>query len=350
VHGTHKGIIDLTRPSPDARTLAPLSREAMFRQVGPLIGGTLMGLLFLAATHTGGSSALIFRAAAITAFTVMATAMLPWHRLPSVLQTVPALLYMVVVLLLVQATGGSGSVYEQLVLLPVLWLAVFATTGELAVGLLVAAAVLLAPLLGEPNGSQGLGRAFLLTGLCAVLGFSVQRILLQIRATTSRLDLLARTDELTGVANRRAWDEYLSHVLERATNERFPVCLAMLDVDHFKEFNDRHGHQAGDRFLKEITARWRSRLRETDVLARLGGDEFAMVLPNCELAAAHAILARLATDLPGDQACSAGLACWDSQESAEALIARADTALYEAKRKGRARVVVAAAPGSGRAA
>ena len=146
------------------------------------------------------------------------------------------------------------------------------------------------------------------------------------------------------MANRRAWDEYLGYVMERSRVEGFPISVALLDVDHFKQFNDRHGHQAGDRFLKEITARWRSRLRDTDVLARLGGDEFAMVLPNCELEAAHAILARLATDLPSEQACSAGLASWDGAESADGLIARADQAMYLAKNGGRARVVVSATP------
>ena len=167
--------------------MAPFSREALFRQVGPLIGGTLMGLLVLAATHSsGGDAGLIFRAATITAITVTATAVVPWHRLPSSLQAAPPLLYLLVAFLLGQATGGVNSVYEQLVLLPILWLAVYASGFEFTLGLLDGRRHP-DPARGGQSGDPGhIPRAILLlTGLATILGFSVQRILHQIRATTS---------------------------------------------------------------------------------------------------------------------------------------------------------------------
>jgi diguanylate cyclase (GGDEF)-like protein len=324
--------------------MLPFSRETLFRQVGPLVGGTLMGLLVLALPHTPDRDmAIIFRAALLTAITVTATALLPWKRLPTTLQAAPPVLYMVVAFLLGQATGGTHSVYEQLILLPVLWLAVYGTSLELALGLVAVSAVLLVP--AAAPGATGVDwqRSASLILVAAVLGFAVNSLLRQIRAQATRLGVLALTDELTGAANRRAWNEHLSGALHvDDTDSTIPlVCVAVLDVDHFKEFNDRHGHQAGDRFLKELTAYWRGRLRDSDVLARLGGDEFAILLPNCERTVAAQIVQRLCSDLPDGETCSAGLVAWDGAENADALVCRADTALYDAKKAGRNRIVAA---------
>ena len=158
----------------------------------------------------------------------------------------------------------------------------------------------------------------------------------------ARLEAVARTDDLTGLANRRAWDEELPRELARARRERKPLCVAMLDLDRFKHFNDRRGHQAGDRLLKQAAAEWREQLRTTDVIARYGGEEFAVVLPSCDLEEALPIVERLREATPLGESCSAGLACWDGTETPEALVARADAALYAAKDAGRDRTVVAA--------
>jgi len=74
----------------------------------------------------------------------------------------------------------------------------------------------------------------------------------------TRLERAARTDDLTGLPNRRAWDEYLTRELAHAKRLGTPLCVAILDLDHFKEYNDRHGHQAGDRFLKQAAAAWQT--------------------------------------------------------------------------------------------
>jgi diguanylate cyclase (GGDEF)-like protein len=155
----------------------------------------------------------------------------------------------------------------------------------------------------------------------------------------TRLEAVARTDDLTGLANRRAWDEQLPRELARAKRDQRPVCVAMVDLDRFKEYNDEHGHQAGDRILKEIAAIWRDVLRPTDVLARYGGEEFIVLLPNCEVERAIEVIERLRSVIPEGETCSAGVASWNRREGPETLVNRADDALYRAKREGRDRVV-----------
>ena len=154
-----------------------------------------------------------------------------------------------------------------------------------------------------------------------------------------RLEVAARTDDLTGLLNRRAWDEELGRELSRADRNAGSLCVAILDLDRFKQYNDAHGHQAGDRFLKQISGAWTQTLRAGDVLARYGGEEFALALPGTDLERAQRMLERLCDLLPDGQTCSGGVCCWDGEESADALTARADRALYAAKEAGRARVV-----------
>lgn len=113
----------------------------------------------------------------------------------------------------------------------------------------------------------------------------------------------------------------------------------MLDLDRFKAFNDRHGHLAGDRLLHATGAAWSEQLRDVDFLARWGGEEFAVLLPECVLADAGAVLDRLRGAVPEGQTASAGLVRWDGREPAAALLARADQCLYRAKQAGRDRVV-----------
>lgn len=156
-----------------------------------------------------------------------------------------------------------------------------------------------------------------------------------------RLETIARTDDLTGLLNRRAWDEELPRELERAKRTTSPVCVAVLDLDNFKAYNDQHGHQAGDRLLKLFASAWHTRLRQIDILARYGGDEFALALAGCDLPKAKNIAEKLCQASPPELTCSIGIALWNGEETAESLISRADGALYEAKRSGR-NVVTAA--------
>jgi diguanylate cyclase (GGDEF)-like protein len=157
----------------------------------------------------------------------------------------------------------------------------------------------------------------------------------------TRLEELADTDELTGLPNRRGWNRELEIALSTAQRRRSPLCVALIDVDRFKVVNDAHGHQAGDRLLKEAASSWRSTLRPADVLARPGGDEFTLILPDCDIDRACTVLDRLRQATPREHTCSIGVAQWDGGEASQELLARADEALYGAKEAGRDRVVSA---------
>jgi diguanylate cyclase (GGDEF)-like protein/PAS domain S-box-containing protein len=156
-----------------------------------------------------------------------------------------------------------------------------------------------------------------------------------------QLEHMARTDALTGLPNRRHWEQQLPRELSRAWRDQHPICVAMLDLDHFKAYNDRRGPQAGDGLLREAAVAWRTALRPYDILARYGGEEFSVILPGCDAADAVVLVERLRAFTPEGESCSAGIAEWNGDGQPDALVGRADAALYQAKRAGRDRVITA---------
>jgi len=166
-------------------------------------------------------------------------------------------------------------------------------------------------------------------------------------ATIDHSDLLlqlvdtASTDPLTGLPNRRAWDRLLRNGLLESRQVEKPFSIAILDLDHFKGYNDTHGHQAGDRLLREAAAAWKNALRKGDIIFRWGGEEFTVMLPHCSQEQAVEVAERLRAATPGSQTTSAGVSTWNGRESAEALFARTDAALYQAKETGRNQTVMA---------
>jgi diguanylate cyclase (GGDEF)-like protein/PAS domain S-box-containing protein len=152
---------------------------------------------------------------------------------------------------------------------------------------------------------------------------------------------LARSDALTGLPNRRVLDDQLPREMARARRAESELCLAIIDLDHFKAYNDTHGHLAGDVMLRDCAIAWDSQLRGEDTLVRFGGEEFLAVLPDCPFEQAAEIVERLRAVTPGEQTCSAGVACWNFTEMAVDLVGRADSALYRAKSGGRDRLVQA---------
>ena len=156
-----------------------------------------------------------------------------------------------------------------------------------------------------------------------------------------RLRAEARTDPLTGLGNRRHWDEQLEIELERARRAGSGLAVALVDVDRFKTINDTLGHPAGDRVLREVAEAFAGAVRSIDLVTRIGGEEFAVALPTSSLDTAVAIIERLRTSVPPGITCSAGLALWHGYEDAATLVRRADTALYDAKSAGRDRLTVA---------
>jgi diguanylate cyclase (GGDEF)-like protein/PAS domain S-box-containing protein len=161
-----------------------------------------------------------------------------------------------------------------------------------------------------------------------------------------RLAELSRTDELTGLPNRRAWQELLEHEVRVARRTGQPLSVVMLDLDHFKAYNDHYGHQGGDRLLALAAGLWRDNLRETDILARWGGEEFGLLLPGCDAACAADLIARLHGLPLNGLTFSAGVSQWDGASTSETLIGEADAALYAAKRGGRNRTCTAPAADS----
>ncbi|HEX8754537.1 MAG TPA: diguanylate cyclase [Solirubrobacterales bacterium] len=155
---------------------------------------------------------------------------------------------------------------------------------------------------------------------------------------------LADSDALTGLPNRRVLDTQLPREMARARRQGTPLCVALIDIDRFKAFNDAHGHLAGDEVLRRCARAWDDALRAEDTIVRFGGEEFLVLLPDTELEAAEAVVERLRAATPGDQTCSAGLARWRFSETPDDLIGQADVALYVAKEAGRDRLVTAPEP------
>jgi diguanylate cyclase (GGDEF)-like protein len=178
----------------------------------------------------------------------------------------------------------------------------------------------------------------------------------QLAAANEELALLSYQDGLTGIANRRRFDTYLDQELLRATRHARPLGLVLLDVDYFKGYNDRHGHQAGDQCLRQVADGLRSCCRRpADLAARYGGEEFALILPETDAEGAmqvaeEARAAIAALNLPHGASeagplvsISAGVAAREPQArlTQQQLLARSDEALYLAKNLGRNRCALA---------
>lgn len=156
---------------------------------------------------------------------------------------------------------------------------------------------------------------------------------------------LAITDALTGAYNRRYLNEFLVKEIRRSTRYKHDFSLLMLDIDHFKAYNDAYGHLAGDEALRQVVGLLRQNVRAVDLVARYGGEEFVVVLPETDAAGAHATAEKIRSILEnhsfpfGRLTASLGVAHCAASEAAspDALIAMADHALYTAKRLGRNR-------------
>lgn len=192
----------------------------------------------------------------------------------------------------------------------------------------------------------------LVYALLAVLGAVVLTSLFwmrRLRTLNRQLETLAETDPLTGVANRNALHGFFAHSLRSALRFARPLSVIMLDIDHFKRINDEHGHLRGDRALAAFAAIIRSNLRDVDTVVRWGGEEFLIIgqetsLTQAEQLAERILAATRTQAVDGDLhiTASAGVATARPGDSIDALVQRADTALYAAKHAGRDQVCSAA--------
>jgi two-component system cell cycle response regulator len=166
---------------------------------------------------------------------------------------------------------------------------------------------------------------------------------------------LALTDSLTGLYNRRYMETHLETLVEKASKTQRPLGLVMIDIDHFKSINDNFGHDAGDEVLRQFASRVQGSVRGIDLACRYGGEEFVIVMPDADLGIAEAVGERLRRQIAAepflvtkglnklDVTISVGIAMRQETDEPDAILKRADEALYRAKRDGRNRVVMAAA-------
>lgn len=195
--------------------------------------------------------------------------------------------------------------------------------------------VITVSLLGRPLDPQDMTRGFV---------WVVQDIS-ERKALQAALEREATFDQLTGALNRRRIEQGLAREMERSKRHGDALSVALMDVDHFKEVNDRYGHDVGDQVLQQLIARCRDNLRTVDLIGRWGGEEFLIVLPSTGRKSAgqsaERLRAQIAETAPGDPhgvTVSLGVACYRPGESLSALVKRADDALYRAKERGRNRV------------
>ncbi len=178
------------------------------------------------------------------------------------------------------------------------------------------------------------------------------RLMEQLRDQAEAFERQAREDALTGLANRRAFDETAAREFSRARRMGTPLCLAMIDIDHFKRVNDTYSHAAGDAVIVRLAQLMKRQCRGMDVIARWGGEEFALLLPQARLQDAEGVCERLRAAFEEQHyedidpelrlTISIGLASEEGVSGHEQLLVRADAALYAAKRGGRNRVVLSA--------
>lgn len=161
----------------------------------------------------------------------------------------------------------------------------------------------------------------------------------RIEIQSAQLADLAQTDPLTGLPNRRGADAMMQRALAESTATDRPVFVALIDLDHFKAFNDRLGHSAGDDLLASVASAWARTLAGRAFVGRFGGEEFVAIRVGGTLDEAEGLLHQMSASMPDDVTFSAGLAQWDGVEDVAALLQRADVYLYRAKADGRNRVV-----------
>lgn len=322
-----------------SQTVEPVSRpfdpQGLATRVAPFVGVLLIAFAFVNLKHDGGGSPnRIIIAGSVCAVIVLAVGALPWRILPSWTQTFPPLAFFVLVAVLIDVDGGSGSSFAPLALVPVIWLALYGTRGQMLVGILGAVAVFLVPIvwLGAPHYPPSEWQTptmWMVT--VALVGTVVHELVVEMRKRGAGGVAVASSDELTSLPSRAAWDERLPQELKRAEREGWQVSVALFVIEGEVE----------DATLRETTFSCASQLRGTDLMARYDTGAFAAAFPGCSLGSAMQLADRMREVAQGVLV-FVGVACWDGEENQAALMGRVSAAAAEAREMGGGMVVPAA--------
>jgi diguanylate cyclase (GGDEF)-like protein len=323
------------RPFPYSRDVAAGAMSLMW-----VVGGSVCVLAVLL-PHPPAMQVPVVAVIGVTAISVAAATWLLRTQLPD--GTFPLLLAIGAALITILVAVGAGTspasaasfsfFYIWVVMYALMFFAPVMAAAEIA-GAALAYALLATGLSPFRTAPFTAVEPLVLVGVIATTGAVVVAL--------SRAREHSEIDPVTRATNRRGLDRRLELAISQAPFHAESLVLAMIDIDHFKQINDQHGHQAGDRELERLASAWSQNLREGDVLARFGGDEFVVVLPDTG-EAALAILERVRAAGGDAVTCSIGVAAWQVGDSASRLISRADSALYAAKGLGRNRIVTASA-------
>lgn len=322
-----------TGPSPEDR-LAPERMSIGLGVTGPialacfyLIGGLLtLGSLLLPDWGDVDSSAVLAVGVAATASGVLIV-LLRTHLSTGSCHVLVALGSVIIGAAMVAGGGGAATATFSSFFV---WVAVYAALffdprpaiAQVSWGGTVNVIALL--LAGAPAVAA---QTIVLFGSVTATAFVVGALVHQVRT-------VAATDPLTGLPNRRSFDEHLELELARAVRHGRPIAVLALDLDGFKKVNDTRGHAAGDRLLIAAGKAWSRVLRDGELLARSGGDEFVVLLPDTGELGAHKVAERLAASTPAPLGVSVGVAVSEPGESAGQLLRRADRELYRDKAAG----------------
>jgi diguanylate cyclase (GGDEF)-like protein len=309
-------------------------------------GGAVIGTISLILPHAPGADDGVLWANTALAYVTAAAAALLAHRLPHWLNHACLGAGTAVITTAILASGDAASYYA----IWYVWVALYAFCfyGRRAACLHMASVgAAYAGALVVESSPAAEGRWLTTIATTVIAAVFVDKLVRALRrhaeaaeVAAGRLEAMSRTDDMTGLPNRRSWDHELARTIAHARRFDLGVCVALLDLDGFKQLNDDHGHRAGDDMLAAVALIWSNEVRDVDTLARWGGDEFALLIPGADLAAATEAVERVRLVTPAGITCSGGVVRWDGQEDEAALMARADEALYRAKRGGRDRLAV----------
>jgi diguanylate cyclase (GGDEF)-like protein len=294
-------------------------------------------LTLLAIGNNDGSVYLIHlsQAMPVAGLLLVAAVLVPWERVSEPRRAVLPLAGIAVLIpLQLGVVAHWDPDYALILLVPILWLALRHVRVVMILGLGLATVVFFAPVLArwawpEAAATEHIVIAFLFTGITVLIA-TVLHILGQRDRDHAGRVALASVDSLTGLANRHVWDKAVRAAVARAGLHQSALSVVVIDLDGFNTYNEDWGHAAGDRLLVEASSQWRVILGQPELFARIGGDEFGVLL-SCLGDEAATIVRSIATSMPGGPPFSAGVVAWSDGETAEALLGRADAALYEAK-------------------